>query len=244
MSGIKDHLFEVQEERADKWIRKRLVNKEANEDSEEYQELASEYWNLQEYLKEQSEFEAELEWLKETGSSIHHKRFIDQLLVLTNLVKNDDVDAPYMIYKMSYIYAVTLLESYLGDTAKSLISESDEYFKNSILKVDELKKARYSLEFLADNQIDARGIAVKELSKILYHSIPKVKRVFESILNTSLDVDIKEVVKIVDIRHDIAHRNGYTKEGGCIPLTKDIVLEMISEIEKFSNVIQLKINQA
>lgn len=244
MSGIKDHLFEVQEERADKWIRKRLINKEANEDSKEYHELASEYWDLQESLDEQSRFEAELEWLKETGSSVHHKTFIDQLLVLTNLVKKDDLDAPYMIYKMSYAYAVTLLESYLGDTAKSLISESESYFKNSISKVNELKKVRYSLEFLADNQINARGLAVKELSEILYHNISKVKRVFESILNTRLDIDIKEVNKIVDIRHDITHRNGYTKEGVYIPLTKDVVLEMISEIEKFSNVIQLKIIQA
>ncbi len=243
MSRTKEYLFEVQTERADKWIRKRLVNKEADEDSEEYQDLACEYWNLQEYLEEQSEFEAELEWLKETGSSIHHQSFIDQLSVLRNLAKNDDLDAPYMIYKMSYAYTITLLESYLGDTAKSLISESEVYFRNGISKVDELKKARYSLEFLADSKIDARGLAIKELSNILYHKIPKVKRVLESILGTGLDIEIKPLVKIVDIRHDIIHRNGHTKEGVHIPLTKDIVLEMISEIEKFANVLQQQINK-
>jgi hypothetical protein len=40
-------------------------------ESEEYQELATEYSYLQDYLleqEEQEEFEAELRWLKENGS--------------------------------------------------------------------------------------------------------------------------------------------------------------------------------
>jgi len=244
VSSTKDYLFQVQADRADKWIRERLIDKDADEESEEYQELERNYLDLQEYLANQAEFKAELEWLRNTGSSIHHKSFIDQLSVLKNIVENTGSDGKYIILKMSYAYAVTLLESYLGDTAKSLISESDQYFKNAISNVDELKKAKYSLEFLADSKVDAIGLAIKELSQILYHNIPKVKCVFEGILATQLDIEIGHLNKITAIRHDIAHRNGQTKEGVPISITSEVVLEMIKEIEGFANVLQRQINDA
>jgi hypothetical protein len=244
VSSTKDYLFQVLADRADKWIRERLIDKDADEESEEYQELERNYFDLQEYLANQAEFEAELEWLRNTGSSILHKSFIDQLSVLKNIVKSTGSDGKYIIYKMSYAYAVTLLESYLGDTAKSLVSESDQYFKNAISNVDELKKAKYSLEFLADSKIDAIGLAIKELSQILYHNIPKVKCVFEGILATQLDIDIGHLNKITAIRHDIAHRNGQTTEGVPISITSEVVLEMIKEIENFANVLQRQINDA
>ena len=63
MSSIKVYFFDVEAERAEKWIRDRLENKEADEESEEWQELANSYHNLQEYLAEQAEFKAELCWL-------------------------------------------------------------------------------------------------------------------------------------------------------------------------------------
>jgi hypothetical protein len=244
VSSTKDYLFQVQADRADKWIRKKLTDKDADEESEEYQELERDYWGLQEYLANQAEFEAELAWLKKTGSSVHHKSFVDQLSVLKNVVKNPGYDEKYIIYKMAYAYAVTLLESYLGDTAKSLISESNQHFKNGISNVDELKKAKYSLEFLAGSNIDATGLAIKELSQILYHNIPKVKCVFEGILATHLDLEIERLNQIISIRHDIAHRNGRTKGGVPIPITSEVVLDMIRELETFANMLQRQINDA
>ncbi|TOO01420.1 hypothetical protein CGH44_22645, partial [Vibrio parahaemolyticus] len=69
MSTIKDYLFEMQEKYIDDWIRERLSDDSLGEDSEEYQELAEEYSNYQEHLREEAEWQAELKWLKENGSS-------------------------------------------------------------------------------------------------------------------------------------------------------------------------------
>ena len=232
-------MIEMQIERADEWIRERLDDENADEESKEYQELATEYSNLQDYLAEQAEFEAELQWLKENGSSIIHKHFIEEL---GKLKKIEEATRTYVINKMTYSYAVTLLEAFLGDTAKSLISENETFFTNS-RQIDELKKAKYSLEFLSTNKVDAKGLAVRELSNILYHNIPKVKRIFEIILGTRIDIDISELDKITKVRHDIVHRNGKTKEGESIHLSSNDMLKMIFHIEKFSNELQLLINE-
>ena len=75
MSSIKDYLFSVQDERAEEWIRERLSDEDLEEDSEEWQELASQYSDYQEHLADEAEWEAELKWLKENGSSNIHKFF-------------------------------------------------------------------------------------------------------------------------------------------------------------------------
>lgn len=49
---------------------------------------------------------------------------------------------------------------------------------------------------------------------------------------------------IIAIRHDIAHRNGKTKDGDPLYISKEDLLAMIAHIELFSNVLQKQINNA
>ena len=235
MGRMSDLMIDMQNEQADLWIRERLEDQNVDEDSEEYRELAEEYSNLQDFLWEQAEFEEDLKWLKENGSSIVHKNFIEEINGLKSVLKSaNTLNKPYMIYRMAYAHSVTLLEAFLSDTVKALISESENMFMRSI-GIEELKKARYSLEFLAQNNVEPKSLAIKELSRILYHNIPKVKKMFEIILNHKVEIDISKVVKITKVRHDIVHRNGMTSDGDSIMLTEKDIIEAINNIELFSN---------
>ncbi len=238
MGMMSDLMIEMENERADLWVRERLENENIDEDSEEYQQLAEEYCNLQEFLREKAEFEEELNWLKENGSSIIHKNFVDEINGLKSILKLASVSSkPYMVYRMTYAHLVTLLEAFLGDTVKALVSENDDNFMRS-MGIEELKKARYSLEFLVLNNTNAKSLVIKELSKILYHNIPKVKKIFEIILDKDFSIDISKIVEITKLRHDIVHRNGMTYGGDSIVLTEQDVCESISNIEEFSNELQ------
>jgi len=242
MGRMSDLMIEMQNTVADDWIRERLEDDALDENSEEYRELADEFYNSQEHLYEQAEFNAELHWLKKNGSSVIHMNFREELEELRKVNDATSVNKRYLVFRMTYAYAVTLLEAFLGDTAKSLISSNNRFFKNS-RKIDELKNAKYSLDFLATNEMDAKGLAIKELSNILYHNMPKVKRIFEIILNARIEIDISNLERIMKIRHDIVHRNGKTKEGEPIILDQTQILEMISHIEQFSNELQKLINK-
>ncbi|RBP78463.1 hypothetical protein DET47_109145 [Shewanella putrefaciens] len=52
------------------------------------------------------------------------------------------------MYRMTYAHSVSLLEAFLGETVKSLVNNNDRFFVNSF-KIEELKNAKYTLEFLA-----------------------------------------------------------------------------------------------
>ncbi|MCD1598215.1 hypothetical protein [Rheinheimera aquimaris] len=243
MGRMSDLMIDMANESADDWINERLEDKNADEDSEEYRYWADQYYALQEHLHGQAELEFELKWLKEHGSSEIHKIFIEELHELKKIIgTRGSVNKPYLILRMAYSYAVTLLETFLSDSIKSLVTSDDKFFKNA-LKVDELSKAKYSLEFLALNEMNAKGLAVKELSSILYHNIPKVIRTYEAVLGKRLNIDMSQVDVITKIRHDIVHRNGKTKDGTLVHIDEEKILASIESIEIFAKELQLVINK-
>ncbi|QIB50362.1 hypothetical protein [Pseudomonas sp. OIL-1] len=250
MSSIKDHLFEVQSERAEQWIRERLSDDQLDEGSEEWQQLASDYSNYQDYLLEEAEWKAELEWLKENGSSNIHKFFLDELNALKVMAESNlghSTKMAFMLHsniivKMSYAYAVTLLESFLGDTLKALITEREEFLHNAIRNVEEVSKAKYSLADLAETDLSICDLALKHANEILFHNIPKVKKIYEQVIGVKLQLDISKISRITALRHDIVHRNGYSKYNEPINLNAQDFYQAIENIKEFTSSLQKQIN--
>ncbi len=248
MSSIKDYLFEMQEQQADAWIRERLSDKSLDEDSDEYQELAQAYSNYQDHLLDEAEWQAELEWLKENGSSELHKIFFGELDTLKAMVDNNSSNRSQtafvlhtnLVVKMSYAYAVTLLESFLGDTLKALITENEQFLKNALRKFKVLKNVK--LTELADTDLDVKSLILKYLGDVLYHNIPNVIEMYEQVLDVKLDIDMSKVVKITKLRHDIVHRNGKSIDGKSISLNDKDFAHAIDDIKEFASALQRVIN--
>ena len=239
----------MQEQRADEWIRERLSDDSLDDDSEEYLQLAEEYSDYNDHLWEEAEWRAELQWLKENGSSSIHKFFISELDVLKIMVSSNFNNLPKMAFiqhtdivvKMSFAYAVTLLESFLGDSLKSLISQDDQLLKNALCKLKILKNVK--ITELAETDLDVRSLVLKSVSEVLYHNIPNVVEMYEQVLGTKLDIDISKIIKITKLRHDIVHRNGKTIDGNKISLNTEDFTQAIDDIKEFSNQLQVAINK-
>lgn len=250
LSSIKDHLFNMQEQQADEWIRERLSDDTLNEDSDEYLQLAEEYSNYQDHLWEEAEWQAELQWLKKNGSSSIHKLFVSELDALKTMTDSNFNSRQKMAFvlhtnivvKMSYAYAVTLLESFLGDTLKSLISQDEQLLKNVLRKFKVLKNVK--LADLAETNLDVKSLVLKYVSDVLYHNIPNVVEMYEQVLGTKLGIDISKVVTITKLRHDIVHRNGKTIDGNTISLNPQDFTQAIDDIKEFAGGLQRAINDA
>lgn len=244
MSSIKEHWFDVQEQEKHEWIRQHLYEEDADEETEGWEDLANEYDLLQESLREKAEFEAELGWYDETSYSELHEHFLNEIHDLKVILDSKiNILHQEAMYKMIYAHSVALLESFLGDTLKTLISSNEAIFENAINKIEELTKAKFELKDIAKQKDGAKGLAIKELSKVLYHNIPKVKRLYECSLDQNLNIDISEIDKITKIRHDIVHRNGKSIDGKLVFLDAEIVNQTISQIKEFASSLQLAINQ-
>lgn len=224
-------MFYPQEEGMSEWIREHLEDDEADEETPGWDELAQEWSYMQESLQDEHE---SLQWYTSHSYSDLHRSFQFQIHNLCDLIDLQiAVSHEETFYKMSYAHAVTLMESFLADSVRSLIISDEKYFQNAITKVEDLKDIKYSLKDIAKQQDGARGFAVKELSGVMYHNIPKVREILKSILGQSINLDISAVCKITTLRHDIVHRDGKTTDGNLIKVDKDIALEAIAAIEVF-----------
>ncbi|HHG3355699.1 TPA: hypothetical protein ACPVYO_000684 [Vibrio parahaemolyticus] len=250
MSTIKDYLYEIQEQQADDWIRERLDDSSLDEESEEYQELAEQYSNYQDHLREEAEWKAELQWFKENGSSELHKTFVHELDMLKIMVDNNfsnNAKTSFslhtnLIVKMSYAYAVTLLESFLGDTLRALITQDERFLKNALRKLKVLKNVK--LTELAGADLDIKSLVLRYVSNVLYHNIPNVVEMYEQVLDVDLNsIDKSKVVQITNLRHDIVHRNGKSVDGKSINLNAQDFTNAIDDIKDFAGALQRVINE-
>ncbi|PKH06692.1 HEPN domain-containing protein [Moritella sp. Urea-trap-13] len=251
MSSTTDYIIDLQEERARKWIVKQLGDESISDNSLEWKEVEADYWYMIEQNQEDAEWEAETEWLLKSGTSHLHKHFIKQLdalmemaeLNLTEQNKMPFLLNSHLVINMTYAYSVTLLEAFLGDTIKALINENSKVLKNAISNVEQLKKAKYSLNDFFSESVSVASLATRKISEeILFHNIPKVMTVYEQAIGKKLNIDFSSVNQITNIRHDIVHRNGYKIDGSSIFISPDDLKKAIESIKVFANDLQVEVN--
>ena len=244
MGSVKAYWMDMQEEEAENWIRNQLDDENIEEGSEEWNELSNEYEMLQEHLYEMALLEEDRIWYQQHKHSEFIENFIIEISNLRNILKTMVAPVHEEAHcKMIYVHAVTLLESFLGDTLKSLVISDDKYLTNIVSKVPELKETKKSLEdILAKGDIVVDHV-LKWMSTISFHNIPKVIRIYDSALGMTIKTDQRKLGEVIAVRHDIVHRNGRTVEDNIININRALVENAIDVIDDFANVIQTHIQK-
>jgi hypothetical protein len=204
--------------------------------------------NLQETPWSEEYWQEELRWFKENNSSYIHDTFIRELNALKVMAESNFSESKFVFMlhsnisiKMYYAYAVTLLESFLGDTLKSIISENEVFLKNAISKLRILEKVKFTE--LIDTDLNIKSVVIKYVSEELFHNIPKVTVMYGQVLASEINIDIANVVSITKLRHDIVHRNGRNIDGSPINICAEDFMKAVKDIEKFANSLQIIINE-
>ncbi len=128
-----------------------------------------------------------------------------------------------IVVKLCYIQLITALEAYLGDTLKSLVLQNDSRISNLIQRDSELSREKISLHKAFVNPGYPKKRVREYLSGLLYHNLKKVIKIY----SIALGVDIRypcedcghSLLKAVELRHDLIHRNGFTVAGEKIAIS-------------------------
>ncbi len=159
---------------------------------------------------------------------------------LNNLNEKDlgDPALQNTLQRLIYAGVITCMEDYLSSTLINKVLGDDEVFKIFVRTCHGLKNQRFNLSELYLKLDKIRDIVKKELLDVIYHDLPKVKGMFEDTLGIEFP-EIGEIMKIVQNRHDMIHRNGKNKEGEEIELNQKAVKDVIDEVEIFVNSIDI-----
>lgn len=135
-------------------------------------------------------------------------------------------------YQQQYISLIANLEYYLyGTLMWETCQNYDSYLKviNSLTNKDFNIKKEYKKIFKDEHNISQEIIFLKCISEIVYHRTKQLKFLFKNAFGVDVDFGIFE--NILEIRNNIVHRTGYTKEGELIQISKEQVFSLNDEIE-------------
>lgn len=124
------------------------------------------------------------------------------------------------INNMLYANVITAMETYLSNIfiksliknekyLRSFVESYPKYSKGESIDQENTQKFKLSEVFKVYDKITE--IVIDEVMSVMYHNLKKVKPMFKATFDVDFPNDMGEVYKAVEIRHDIVHRNGYTK---------------------------------
>ncbi|VTM94043.1 Uncharacterised protein [Raoultella planticola] len=171
---MKDSILDIEAERFDEWL------------TENYPEVVpdSEEWE-QEALADQVQWDHEHGLFVVSLNNIH-QRYRHANQELKKLYALLDTEQPELVYRMSFVHAVTVMEAYLMYCARALLEHDwplkrfrDEYY----LKSDDKKNKKVSACEMELHMF--RPAARNYVSRMTFHNVKTIERYFGVVLHTS-----------------------------------------------------------
>ena len=169
------------------------------------------------------------------------KQIQEQILLLLESAIIPDKCKNYF-YQQQYISLFANLEYFLYGTfmwETCQCYESYQRVLNTHLNFLEYKEAKAILR--GEHCILQEKTFVEQIKYVIYHNATQVGKLYKAAFN--IDVDLNTLKNEIDIRNNIVHRAGYTKEGNPILIKRDDVMELKDKIDYLVDYITVKIKE-
>lgn len=190
---------------------------------EGYMDEVEEILNVDEEIPGEDDDYFGQELYKATHDEI--ERVIDGMNIL-------DVDSKSFLFRLLYANVISRMEAYLCDTLVNEVlkdAASQRKFTESYI---DFEKQNLSLTDIYAWMDKLPAFIRKSLKELIYHNLPKIKPIYKAVLGVDLG-DISYLMKAIQVRHDIVHRNGKDKDGNMCTVDKDSVKELSNKVSEF-----------
>ena len=207
MGNMKDYILDLEIERFDEWIEDNYPDIICG--SEEWEQAAHLYNWEQEFFSERRQWEYEHGLFVASLNNVH-QRFLhanNEMQKLKALLKDPQ---PELVYRMSFVHAVTVMEAYLMYCARALLEHDwplrrfrDVYYQKSgrIKNTDKLAALDMDLSLF-------RPAARNFVSRMTFHNPKTIERYFSAVLHVPPVWPVTPLAIIAEWRNDLVHRNG------------------------------------
>lgn len=167
------------------------------------------------------------------GISAHdvYRYSIEQIKDLLQ-IEIPSADLQQHFHRMIYANVISSMEAYLSKTLITIVMNDETYFWEFVKRFD-WNKEKVNIENIKESYNNMTIKVQTKLSEILYHNLPKVKALYQKVLNIDIlqnHEDMKFLCRAVDIRHDLVHRNGRKNSGSKVDEYHSISVSMINDL--------------
>ncbi|MBU2714263.1 HEPN domain-containing protein [Zooshikella harenae] len=177
---------------------------------------------------------ADNEYFKSFNDSIAH---INEILAA-----NVGGAAQAHLFGLLYVSVITAVETYLSDAFINTVLNDDSHIRTFVEKTPEFTKKTFNLSEVFSKYEGIKDEVKEYLLSQLWHNIKKIKPMYKTTLNVNFPPNLGEIFKAINIRHDLVHRNGKSKDDKQIEITKEIIDALISNVSYLINHINEQLN--
>lgn len=185
-------------------------------------------------------YEEDLEW--QISYSKQLEMFNDEMSSILELMsKLGDNNIKFSHLVMLHSHIISAFEYFLSSTFIYHVTNSDQLMRK-LVETDPVFKdntLRYSEIYIEYDHIKLR--IADYLNKIIFHKIEKVQKLFLSVLSCDFG-KVEWLFKAVKIRHDCAHRIGYTQGSDKADISIDSIHELIRKCQDLAGKIDRNVN--
>jgi len=169
-----------------------------------------------------------------TTNTKFHDTFIENIENIRQLLSMKvDRDLHQNYYMLLYVSVITAMETYLSDAFINTVFGSHYLLRRFVESNPDFEKQKFSLNQVF-SKIDSIEDEVRNyLIEFIWHNLSKIKLMYKKTLNVDFPSELKNLFKAISIRHDIVHRNGKSKNGKKIKVSKQDVYNLIDEVSSF-----------
>ena len=144
------------------------------------------------------------------------------------------LEAKKIAEQLVFGHAITILESFLWETAEYWVENDQDILKNFVTKVPEFRDKKITLGEIYDQYDGLKDHVKGVLQKTTWHNWNKVVPMYRDGLGVEIgDPGVFEdsIIK----RHDIVHRSGNDNKGNPVVISLADIKQLHEEIFKFSS---------
>lgn len=172
-----------------------------------------------------------------------HAKFLSAILDIEELLNLSlDQTSQSLLNRLLYANVISSLETFLSDTFVNVISRNKNLLRRFIESNADFRYEKIQLSDVFKEYENLEKRVMKYLADMVWHNLLKAMAIYKSTLSIEFPKNRGFVLGAINIRHDLVHRNGYTKDGAPIDISVAQIQELISEVKVLASNVNEKIN--
>lgn len=244
MGSTRDQMLDLDAERFERWMTEHYPGVER--DTDEWDQVSFLYYWEQEALQDPAEKSHEQNVFVASLDNVH-QRYMHANRELKKLYALLDDEQPELVYRMSFVHAVTVMEAYLMYCARALLEHDwplkrfrDAYYLKSntkrIKNTDKQAAREMSLSLF-------RPAARNYVSGMTFHNVKTIERYFGTVLHIPPIWPLKPLAIISGWRNDLVHRNGVDEQDMPIDITPQLLQHALQKVFELIDVADTSMRQ-
>lgn len=139
--------------------------------------------------------------------------------------------------KMLFVNVITVLETFLSDAFIGTILKDKGLLKDFVRLNPDFSERKFILNEIFEKIENIEKDVTTYLLELMWHNLAKVQQMYSSVLHIDFPKDMKVIYKGIATRHDIVHRNGKTKSGKAVTITREELIKLMDEVNSFAETV-------